>query len=119
MPDYLISCGTRQRKPFFAEIGGAAVASAAYVNSGSREKSGPAGAWQAPSAPRLAAPVDGTSPIVKICPFSDENKKRRRPPPSAAAGTLSPQARQSRGAASPAPLPSSAKMSCAALRRMI
>lgn len=23
MPDYLISCGTRQRKPFFAEIGGA------------------------------------------------------------------------------------------------
>ena len=28
---YLIACGTRQRKPFFAEIGDAAVASAAYV----------------------------------------------------------------------------------------
>ena len=115
---YLISCGTRQRKPFFAEIGGAAVASAAYVNSGSSEKSARPVSGK-PSAPRPAVPVNGTSPIGKICPFFTPPKKRRRPPPSAAAGTLSPQVRQSRGAASPSPLPPSAKMSCAALRRMI
>lgn len=82
---YLISCGTRQRKPFFAEIGDAAVASAAYVaqaavRSPARPVSGK------PSAPRQAAPVSGTSPIGKICPFFTPPKKRRRPrraPPSA------------------------------------
>lgn len=90
---YLISCGTRQRKPFFAEIGDAAVASAAYVNSGSSEKSARPVSGK-PSAPRPAAPVNGTSPIGKICPFftppkktppSPAERRRRHPePPSAA-----------------------------------
>ncbi len=44
---YLISCGTRQRKPFFAEIGGRSGGFCRVRRSVSREKSGPAGAWQA------------------------------------------------------------------------
>lgn len=44
---YLISCGTRQRKPFFAEIGGRCGGFCRMRRSGSCDKSGPAGEWEA------------------------------------------------------------------------
>ncbi len=44
---YLISCGTRQRKPFFAGNRGRSGGLCRIRRSGSREKSGPAGEWQA------------------------------------------------------------------------
>lgn len=75
---YLISCGTRQRKPFFAEIGGRSGGFCRVRRSGSCDKSARPVRGK-PSAPRQAAPVNGTSPIGKICPFFEPPKKRRRP----------------------------------------
>lgn len=101
-------CGNRGRSGGFCRV----------RRSGSREKSGPAGEWQA-FRTKAGSPRQRDIPHRQNLPVFYAPEKTPQTPPSAAVGTLSPQARQSRGAASPSPLPPSAKMSCAAPRRMI